>query len=136
MPSPWPLASVKLTSCTTSFCSPGGAALAASTDRLAVGAGSGIGWYCAGRSASSFFSRCQLWRAATKPRQLAMARSTGASARAVRIDPAMMMPGVASWRITRNAPTASAADCKIMRNTRAIALRPPPTSLARCCASM
>ena len=45
--------------------------------------------------------RCQLWRAATKPFQCAMARSTGASARALRIEPAMMMPAVASWWITR-----------------------------------
>ena len=33
--------------------------------------------------------------------QWAMARSTGASARALRIEPAMMMPAVASWWITR-----------------------------------
>ena len=37
-----------------------------------------------------------LSRAAMKPRQLAMARSTGARARLPRIDPAMMMPEVDS----------------------------------------
>ena len=39
--------------------------------------------------------RSQAWRAATKAFQLAMARSTGASARAPRIEPAMMTPAVA-----------------------------------------
>ena len=50
----------------------------------------------AGICCSSLLRRCQLWRAATKPFQWAMARSTGASARALRIEPAMMMPAVAS----------------------------------------
>ena len=45
--------------------------------------------------------RFQLWRAATKPRQLAIASSTGASAREVRIELAMMMPAVACCSITR-----------------------------------
>jgi hypothetical protein len=38
----------------------------------------------------SSISRFQLWRAATKPRQLAIASSTGARAREVRIEPAMI----------------------------------------------
>ena len=79
MPRPWPAASAKLTSCTTSFCSPGGAALAASTDEARLRrAAAASARSAAGSSASSFVSRAQLWRAATKPRQLAMASSTGA----------------------------------------------------------
>jgi hypothetical protein len=55
-------------------------------------------WVCgAGSFSSRVFSRRQLCRAATKPFQCAIARSTGASARADRMEPAMMMPAVASW---------------------------------------
>src|SRR3979411_409916 len=42
--------------------------------------------------AMSSDKRCQAWRAATKIFQFEIARSIGASARAVRIDPAMMIP--------------------------------------------
>jgi hypothetical protein len=60
-----------------------------------------------------------------------MARSTGAKARAPRIEPAMMMmPGVDCWLITSQAPTARMADCSIRRSTFDIAPSPPATSLA------
>ena len=96
MPRPWPASSLKPTSWTTIFWTPGGEALTLSTVSRCVGACSAIGSVRAGMTDSSAFNRCQLCRAATKPLQLAMARSTGASARALRIDPAMMMPAVAS----------------------------------------
>ena len=115
MPSPLPARSTKLTSCTTSFCTPGGAAETFSTARFATGACSGIRSFCAGNTASSRFSRAQPWRAAWKPFQLAIARSTGASARADRIEPAMMMPAEACWLMTSQAPTASTPDWIIMR---------------------
>jgi len=49
-----------------------------------------------GICSSSRLRRRQLCRAATKPFECPIARSTGASARALRIEPAMMMPAVAS----------------------------------------
>jgi hypothetical protein len=49
------------------------------------------------------------------PFQFAIATSTGASARADKIDPAMMMPAVDSWLMTRTAPTARTSDCRIER---------------------
>ena len=42
--------------------------------------------------------------------QFAIATSTGPSAREVRIDPAIIMPAVDSWLITRTAPTARTSD--------------------------
>ena len=54
----------------------------------AIGAGR------AGMAAKSLLRRRQLCRAPIKPFQCAIARSTGASARALRIEPAMMMPAV------------------------------------------
>jgi hypothetical protein len=50
----------------------------------------------AGSKINSSVSRRQLCRAATNPFQLAIASSTGASARAVKIELAMMIPAVAS----------------------------------------
>jgi hypothetical protein len=44
-----------------------------------------------------------------------MARSTGANARAPRIEPAMMMPGVDCWLIRSQAPTARIDDCSKSR---------------------
>ena len=76
-PTALPAFSVKLTSCTTSFCSPGGATPNASAVNVCVGAGSSSRGAAAGIAANSWPSRCQLWRAATKPFQLAMARSSG-----------------------------------------------------------
>src|SRR5215467_13036266 len=108
----------------------GGAPLALSTVRRSRGAGSSIGACSGGSSVRSLFSRCQLCRHAATAFQCAIARSTGASARAAKIDPAMMMPAVASWRITRKAPTPSMADCSTMRSTFETAPRPPTTSLA------
>ena len=60
-----------------------------------AGAGSGVRSVSAGVVASASESRRQLCRAAMKLRQLAMTSSTGASARAVRIMAARMMPTLA-----------------------------------------
>ncbi len=73
----------------------------ASTDRPLEGVCSSVGVARTGIDSSKRLSRLQLWRAAIKLFQCAIARSTGASARALRIEPAMMMPAVASWWITR-----------------------------------
>ena len=75
--------------------------LTPSTDSRFDGLCSRVCSVCAGSVSSSLLRRCQLCRAATKPFQCAIARSTGASARALRIEPAMMTPAVASWLITR-----------------------------------
>jgi hypothetical protein len=100
-PTALPAFSVKLTPCTTSFCAPGGATPNVSTVNACAGAGSSIRAAAAGIAANSWPSRCQLWRAATKPFQLAIARSIGAKARPARIEPAIMMPAVASCWMTR-----------------------------------
>ena len=100
-PSPSPALSEKLASCRTKRCRPGGIALAPSTESETLGRGSAKGCACSGNAAKSSRSRFQLWRAATKPRQLAIASSTGASAREVRIELAMITPAVACCSITR-----------------------------------
>lgn len=74
---------------------PGGTTPTASTVKLWFGDSSLVCASCSGISASSRSSRPQLWRADTKPRQLAIARSIGAIARATRIEPAIMIPPVA-----------------------------------------
>ena len=101
MPRPLPALSAKATSCTTGLRLPGGTALAASTDRLARGRGNASGALRAGIATRSSFNRRQAWRAATKPFQLAIATSTGARAREVRIELAMMMPAEACCCNTR-----------------------------------
>jgi hypothetical protein len=81
---------------TTGFCSPGGTTFAFSTTRLLCGGCSGIGSVSGGTVANNLRSRSQLCLAATQPLQWAMAMSTGARARALRIEPAMMIPPEAS----------------------------------------
>ena len=73
----------------------------ASTARLALGAGSAMGVSPEVRRPMSSDRRVQPCLADTKFRQWAIANSTGASARDTRIELAMMMPGVASWKIVR-----------------------------------
>ena len=90
-----------MTSWITTFCTPGGPADTFSTTRLAFGAGSVIGSMPVSSPRSRSDRRRQLWRAETKPFQLAIASSTGASARATMIELAMMMPAVACSWITR-----------------------------------
>ena len=135
-PSPCPACSAKVTSCTTSRGVPGGATLTPSTLSPRLGAGSACGWPAAGIRPSSSDSRAQDWRACTKPFQLAMASSAGASARETRIEEAMMMPAVARLLITSQAPSASTPDCRAMRKTLEPAPKPPATSETRCWASM
>ncbi len=93
-PSALPAVNVKLMSWETILGWPGGATAAFCTTSVRDGGLSGIGAASGGRCPSNLDKRCQLCRAPTKPRQLAMAISTGAKARAPRIEPAMMMPGV------------------------------------------
>jgi hypothetical protein len=130
MPSAFPPVSVKFTSWQTIFCSPGGVTAAFCTTTDFEGGCNGIGSLRGASWPSNRDSRCQLCRAPMKPRQLAIARSTGASARPPKIEPAMMMPGVDSWWITSQAPTASSEDCNNSRSTFEAAPRPPTTSLA------
>lgn len=84
-----------------------------------------------GRGALGFTWDCHE-RAATKPFQWAIASSIGASARATRMALAMITPAVACSLITRQAPSASTADCNIIRSAVEIAPNPPATSLMRC----
>ncbi len=70
--------------------------LTVSTERRLDGVCNKVCAGCAGMVSNSRLRRCQLCRAATNPFQCAIARSTGASARALRMEPAMMMPAVAS----------------------------------------
>ncbi len=101
MPSACPAFNTKLTSCTTTRCTPGGAAATLSTIRFVRGAGSVIGSPSCASTPSNSDRRRQLWRADTKAFQLAIASSTGASARETRIELAMMMPAVACCWMTR-----------------------------------
>ena len=96
------------------------------------GAGSAMTAVSGGSRASRSLSRRQPCRAPTNTRHWPITTSIGASARADRMEPAMMIPAVASWWITSQAPTASTADCSIMRKARVSPPRPPVTSAARC----
>jgi hypothetical protein len=96
-PSALPRWSLSESSRTTVLCSPGGITLALSTTSVLCGASRGIGSLSAGILASNSRSRPQLCRAATQLRQCAIAMSTGASARALSMEPAMMMPAEACW---------------------------------------
>src|SRR6266568_4734440 len=87
-----PLCNLRDRSRTTGFSAPGGTTLAFSTTIVLCGGGNGIGSTCDGSAAKSRLSRSQLCRAETQPRQWAIAISMGASARALRIEPAMMIP--------------------------------------------
>ncbi len=73
----------------------------ASIDRDLQGAGRGVGSEEAGLAFSSCRNRAQLCRAPMKPRQLAIASSTGARDREVRIEEAMITPPVALFCNTR-----------------------------------
>ncbi len=75
--------------------------LTCSTERVLVGAGSGVWSAEMGLALSSCVSRAQLCWAPTKPRQLAMASSTGAREREVRIELVMITPPVALFCSTR-----------------------------------
>jgi hypothetical protein len=95
---------------------------------VCFGGGRLIGSSSAGTARSISPSRVQLCRAATNPRQWAMASSIGASAREDRIDAAIMTPGVASPEITSQAPTASTVDCRSRRRTLDRLPKPPIAS--------
>jgi hypothetical protein len=84
-----------------------------------------------GKTVRSSRSRPQLCRAAVKFFQLPIASSTGARARVVRIELAMMMPAVACCSITSQAPMPRTVDCRIMRSILEMPPSPVPTSEAR-----
>src|SRR5262249_38201216 len=95
-PRPFPRCNFNDRSRTTGFCAPGGTMLAFSMTIVFWGGCNGIGSVSGGNVASRFLRRSQLFRAATQPLHLAVAESIGANARALRIEPAMMIPGEAS----------------------------------------
>src|SRR3954454_19880710 len=109
---------------------PGAATLAVSTVSILVGAGNAMAVGSGGMNDSSRVRRSQDWRAWVKPFQLAMDISTGARARAVSMDEAIMMPPVASPLMTRTAPTASMADWIAARIALVMAPMPLAASLA------
>ena len=108
---------VKLTSTTDGRFEAGGTTARFSTLSAAFGAGSGIGSSVSGNWASRRLRRRQAWRLATKPFQLATSISTGCSARAPRIEAAMITPNEAWLTMTRYAPSPSRNDWNIMRKT-------------------
>jgi hypothetical protein len=83
----------------------------------------------------SSLRRRQPCRDATKPRHCEIASSIGAKAREVRIELAMMMPAVACWLMTSQAPMPSTADCNTMRNTFESPPRLAAMSAVRCWAA-
>ena len=101
MPSAWPASSVKLMPWTTVRFDPGGTTAILSADRFAAGFGNWRTSSVPGTSLNRPLSRCQPWRAATNPFQLAIAVSAGASALPLMMELAMMMPAVACCSMTR-----------------------------------
>ncbi len=95
-PSADPAASLKVTPCSTAELLPGGAMLSAVTRSDCEGRGSSVCSCSTGALLSASESMRQACRADTKERQLAIASSTGASAREVRMLAASMTPALAS----------------------------------------
>ena len=127
-PSAWPALSWKATPWTTSRWLPGGFTLTASSVSEAAGVGSSMRAGSAGSMPSRPLRRRQLWRAAMKPRQLAIATSTGASARDVRIELAMMMP--ADGLLIDHQLGADPQHRRLQRHAQDLATAPP--SRRRC----
>ncbi|MNL43039.1 hypothetical protein D3C87_1655300 [compost metagenome] len=95
-PSAFPAVMTKPRPATVGFFSPGGMMVTFSTFNSLSGFGSAIAVAVTGICAKSSLSRAQLWRAATKDFQLDMARSTGAKARPIMIELAIITPPEAS----------------------------------------
>ncbi|MNY40708.1 hypothetical protein D3C86_1754660 [compost metagenome] len=95
-PSAFPALTTKPRPVTVGFLSPGGTMVTFSTRNSFSGFGSAMAAALAGICAKSSLSRAQLWRAATKDFQLEMARSTGAKARPIMIELAIITPPEAS----------------------------------------
>ncbi|GJD59722.1 hypothetical protein IFDJLNFL_5653 [Methylobacterium dankookense] len=100
-PSPSPARSEKVASSTRACSSPGAVTVTASTRTLSQGGGRATLNRSLGNEARKALRRPQPCRAATSDFQCATASSTGARARATRIELAIMMPPVASPAITR-----------------------------------
>src|SRR5262249_44501326 len=125
IPSALPAFTANATPCTAGFSDPGGVTLIVSTISACDGAGNCNFETSGGNTRNNADNRDQLCRATTKPFQLTIHMSTGARARPVRIELAMMIPAVASPRITRYAPMARTADCSIILSTRPLTPNPP-----------
>ena len=115
----------------TDILEPGAARCRLSAFSALAGLGSDISRSSTGMSCASFSSRDQLSRAATNPFHWPIASSTGANARLTRMELAIMIPPEASWRMTSNAPTASTADCSIIRKILESIPSVPVTFVAR-----
>ena len=101
MPMTSPAASVKLTFPTIAVLPSGDMTATFSATRLRLGFGSAVRTGSVPTRVSTFVNLPRLSRAATNPRQFAIAISIGASARAIMIDEAIMAPGINSCPITR-----------------------------------
>src|SRR5258708_37242713 len=101
IPSPWPDFNWNATSCTTARLVPGGTTLTVPTAREWLGRGRAMRAQSPGILSMRSLRRRQLCRADTNPLHWDTASSTGASARDVRIDDAIMTPAVASCWIAR-----------------------------------
>ncbi len=96
-----PAFTAKLTLPRTAALPSGGMTVTFSATRSYCGFGSSILAGSTPTRVSACASFRRLSRAVTNPRQLAIAVSIGANARAIMIDEAIMAPGINSWRITR-----------------------------------
>ena len=95
MPSPWPAFSWNVISCTTSLFVPGGTMLTVSSAREWAGVGRAKRGGSGGDLGHEIIEALPALPRRDEALQCVMASSTGASARAVRIALAMMMPAVA-----------------------------------------
>ena len=118
IPTTCPASTWKLTPATVVSWPPGGVSDRLSTTRDLAGGGNSVRSPTGGGTCpNNLSSRAQAWRAPTKCFQLAIAASTGASARPDRIELAKMIPAVALPSITSIAPTVSTTDCSTIRAT-------------------
>ena len=120
----------KVTFCKVMRLSPGGTTLAFFALTWPAIGGSSIFSFCCGATSKTFVSRWYWFFASEKPFQAPTANSTGCNARPTNIDPAMSIPGDISWRSTKNAPAAIAADWTANLRVLVIALKIPAVLLA------
>ena len=116
-PSASPADSEKAMLATIGRAVPGATTTTCSTASSCAGGGSSVAGRGTAVRVSAWLSRRMLSRACWKLRQLAIADSTGASARPIMIEAAIIAPALNSFLITRYAPRPRIADCASSRST-------------------
>ena len=133
MPTTWPAGTEKLIPLIIGVLPPGALTIRFSTNTWPSGAGKDMrsGSDCCLSRIS--FKRAYCERALMNPFQLPMIKSSGASARPSKTEPAITKPPLISWLTARYAPKPKISDCTNMRKVLEMLDIKPPLSLAIDC---